>query len=59
MTELIEPSEAVSSDAVQNLMAHIQAKLHTYKGVALCGTYPPGTTFNISAARLCVMTTKG
>lgn len=44
MTEIIEPSETVPAEAVQGLLRQIQAKLHTYKGVALCGTYPPGVT---------------
>lgn len=42
MTELIDPSEDVPGDVVGNLLHQIQASLHTYKGVALCGTYPPG-----------------
>jgi fructose-1-phosphate kinase PfkB-like protein/pantothenate kinase len=42
MTELIEPSGTVSASSAAQLLLQIAALVPTLRGVALCGTLPPG-----------------
>ena len=43
ITEIIEPSEAASTDAVEAMLAHLRQTLADCDMVALCGTLPSGT----------------
>lgn len=42
MTELIEPSGFIPPDAAGKFMKEISAAIPSSKGLALCGTFPPG-----------------
>lgn len=46
MTELIEPSGTISSKASEELLSGIKENIPDSKGVAICGTYPPGINEN-------------
>lgn len=42
MTELIDPSSTIPAPAVAELRQQVLTSLSQVRGVALCGTYPPG-----------------
>uniref|UniRef100_A0A6B2LAY8 Carbohydrate kinase PfkB domain-containing protein n=1 Tax=Arcella intermedia TaxID=1963864 RepID=A0A6B2LAY8_9EUKA len=44
VTEIIEPSATIPPLQSQQLLDLIEEKISTVKGMAICGTYPPGIT---------------
>jgi len=50
MTELIEPSETVPDECVEAMMTKALESARSCKGVALCGTFPPGVGEQVYAA---------
>jgi tagatose 6-phosphate kinase len=43
MTEIVEPGTAVSPDEAQQMQALLREQTAQFRGIALCGTCPPGT----------------
>jgi len=49
VTELIEPSSTITGEEVQSMRQMILERLPDFRGVALCGTLPPGVPGSLYA----------